>query len=242
MKSTIITAAGMVLLTLVFLVSAFAQVSVSTSGGGTTAAEQSAIAAATAHAAATTAAHGLAAGIAPVGASGAQTLYGKTLDANTTIYVGSATQNFSVATLTFSNASAGTLIVAHKSAAVTTDSLGTPVLMVWDTPVTDMCSEMIGATFTTKLSGCRKLRASVSFQSTGTNTGFAVNIYKNNTLIQVFNRDFAAGAMVNHEVSGEVIVPVSVGDALTVKVWSSGGTANTTASTQYNSLSIEQIR
>lgn len=48
----------------------------------------------TAHTGATTAIHGLAAGVAPVGASGAQTVCDKTLDNDTTVFNGSSTQAF----------------------------------------------------------------------------------------------------------------------------------------------------
>ena len=111
-KSTLIVAFGMALLTLLFMSSVFAQVSPSLPGGGTTAAEQSAIAASTAHAGSTTAVHGIAAGVSVVGASGAQTLYNKTIDGNTTIYNGSTTQNFSASNLSVTTVNAATPVDA----------------------------------------------------------------------------------------------------------------------------------
>jgi len=302
MKSTLTVASGMVLLTLLFMSSVFAQVSVSPPRGGTTAAEQAAIAASTAHPSsnsthgctsvasaatttsisndrallaaaasvtntlailtqnnvasnttthvnATTAVHGLAAGVALVGASGTQTLYGKTLDGDTCIVPGSSTVNMTCATFTPKNI-AGLVyseVRLTTNLAVNQASKYAVYPLVWDTYDPSSGSGFSGASFTAPVSGVFNMHGPMIFHSTHVVEAIYLVLNKNGVAYKSYYRDFSGAGMTiatDETVPLNWSVRLSAGDVLSV---SAGMVSNQfdwtlVGGTTGSCLFVEQIR
>lgn len=173
------------------------------------------------------------------------TLYNKTLDGNTTVFNGSATQDFSVATLTPGNIGGMTLVRTRLSGGgQTITSTSTPALVLWDTEDYDTNNEQLGATFTAKVSGVYLVTADISIQSSATLTWMKAAVYKNDVLISANFQDYGTTARATANVQSInlcTVVRLSVGDTITIKTLEESGGSGYIIPSSTNWLEITRI-
>lgn len=197
----------------------------------------------------------------PVGITinSAETLYNKTLDGATTVFNGSSTQNFSVATLTVGNIS-GTFVQAYLSAAAVTMATNTATIATFATevPGTDANNEFNHTTgaFVPLVSGVYRVSGQAAWilEVTGMTTygATSVSVYKNGSdtgfrAVEWFREATTNFSVAVHRAYQNYTfdVPLSAGDTLTIRylVDAAGMTQNPQcAAYQDTMMSIVKVR
>lgn len=184
----------------------------------------------------TTEVHGTAAGVGLVGASGAQTLYNKTLDGATTVFNGSTTQNFSVATLTVGSIGGWTNVVASFSSSRQIGNNG--VVLATFTDTVDPTNEFSGGVFTAASASTQLVTCVLFCVSSSSSGNRSLMIYKNGSPYgpATFDAPDSAGYSCSRI---SAMVSVSPGETIDVRFWqNSGAVATETAAFDYPAAGV----
>lgn len=184
-----------------------------------------------------------------------ETLYNKTLDGNTTVFNGSSTQDFSVATLTLGNIGDKFSCVYAYSGSNMSVSTGTTIIATYATLVTDSDSEFDAPNgeFTAKKSGVFEVDMGVysAWSVTGAAYGAEIDamIYKNGASyarsFSTFDQTQAGAVVVYKQARVTRIIALSAGDKITGRysISLAGETSRpSVANTNDHYISIKQIR